>query len=69
MIDCAFIDKENQRWIVDYKLVQTKDYCIDVLIQKYSTQMNKYADGLSKLEKRSIRKGLYLPLQSEWIEL
>lgn len=68
VIDFAFVDDDNTRWIIDYKIVQTKDCDVGSLYEKYSPQLNRYANIVSKLEKRMVKKALYLPLQQIWIE-
>lgn len=69
VIDFAFVDENNTRWIIDYKMVQTKDFSVDAIREKYAAQMEKYANVVSKLEKRTVKKALYLPLQQIWIEI
>lgn len=69
MIDFAFIDENNTRWIIDYKIVQTKDFAMDSLREKYAFQLNRYASAVSQLEKRVVKKALYFPLQQVLVEI
>lgn len=69
IIDYAFIDESNVRWIVDYKLVQTQAFSKEAECEKYGPQLQRYSRALLKYEKRDVRTGLYFPLQQEWIEL
>lgn len=69
VIDFAFVDENNTRWIIDYKIVQTKDFDENLISEKYRPQLNRYANIVSKLEKRAVKKALYLPLQQLLIEV
>lgn len=69
IIDFAFVDDNNIRWVVDYKIVQTQAFSLEEESEKYKAQLVRYARALRKLEKRDVRMGLYFPLQQEWVEL
>ncbi len=71
IIDCAFVDEENVRWIVDYKLThQTtmSEADLKIEIDKYRSQLDKYRKALLMLEMRSVRCGLYFPMAKIWYE-
>ncbi|MGD9590970.1 MAG: UvrD-helicase domain-containing protein [Candidatus Berkiella sp.] len=71
IIDCAFVDADNIRWIVDYKLThQTMFSEADLKseIEKYRTQLQKYQRALMLLENRVVRCGLYFPMAKQWYE-
>lgn len=69
MIDFAFVDESNTRWIIDYKIVQTKDFALEALCEKYAPQLNRYATCVRQLEKRVVKKALYFPLQQMLVEI
>lgn len=72
VIDYAFVDKGNTRWIVDYKLVHetTMDaLAVEREASKYRQQLLKYKKLLESLENRKVRCGLYFPNAKVWWEL
>ncbi|MBI2792885.1 MAG: UvrD-helicase domain-containing protein [Gammaproteobacteria bacterium] len=71
IIDYCFVDNNNVRWIIDYKLTHQKlltDSELQEEIEKYSSQLNKYRKAMQLLEKRDIRCGLYFPVAKVWYE-
>lgn len=73
VIDRTFIDKENIRWIIDYKISRHKGSDIDRFLINEKQRYKEQLDGYEKIlktggEKRTIRKGLYYPAQKGWIE-
>lgn len=72
-IDRTFIDKEGMRWIIDYKSTShyegdTAEF-VDEQVKRHKSQMERYRNVFSQLEKRPIKLGLYFPLLKEWREL
>jgi ATP-dependent helicase/nuclease subunit A len=61
IIDRTFVDENNVRWIIDYKITS------HVSKELYQSQLETYAKILSQMEKRSIKLGLYFPLTKDWI--
>lgn len=62
IVDRTFIDAQNRRWIIDYKVTR------DVQRDKYAAQLTHYASVFQQQEDRPICLGLYFPLTGEWIE-
>lgn len=63
VIDFAFVDEKNTRWIIDYKLLQTQDTLDSSIEKSYHDQVRRYMRVVSRLENRVIRGALYFPLQ------
>ena len=72
VIDRTFVDEHGTRWIVDFKTGDHRggqlDKFLDAEQARYSDQLNRYADIMSKIEKRPIRVGLYFPMLKGWRE-
>ena len=72
VLDRTFVDAEDVRWIVDYKTGihagGDADAFLDRELARYRPQLERYAVMLGKLERRSIRLGLYFPLLGGWRE-
>lgn len=71
-IDRTFIDEAGDRWIIDYKTSMTTDDSddhIQVLIERYSPQLKRYAEVFRMKEKRTIRTALYLTALPRLIEI
>lgn len=69
IIDYAFIDKEDTRWIVDYKLSHSAltEAGLREEIAQYRKQLQKYHRMLSLQDKRHLRAMLYFPLaKTSW---
>lgn len=62
IIDRTFIDENNIRWIIDYKITENTSP------EKYRAQLEKYASIFKQMETRPIYLGLYFPLTQDWIE-
>ncbi|MBS0290496.1 MAG: UvrD-helicase domain-containing protein [Proteobacteria bacterium] len=72
IIDYTFIDNNDVRWIVDYKLTHHQHLTETVLqmeVEKYKSQMEKYANAVTLLENRPVRCGLYFPMAKVWVEV
>lgn len=71
VIDRTFIDKDNKRWIVDYKTSAPNGIELAQFFEqeqeKYQPQLELYALAFSKTEDRPIWLGLYFPLCQGWI--
>ena len=65
-LDRTFIDEHGIRWIIDYKTSAHEggatDEFLDSEVERYGSQLERYALAMSKLEERAIRLGLYFPL-------
>ena len=72
IIDRTFIDENNIRWIIDYKISVPKDEPIEkfLLSEKecYENQLQQYANLFTTMENRLIKLGLYFPLCCGWYE-
>ena len=71
IIDRTFIDKDNIRWIIDYKTSHTTDDLDAFLDQeqaRYRTQLELYGKIFAMTEARPIKLGLYFPLHCAWRE-
>ncbi len=71
IIDYAFVDDNDIRWIVDYKLINQKnmdDKALQEEVEKYRAQLEKYRKAVYQFEKRNIRCGLYFPIAKLWYE-
>lgn len=62
IIDRTFIDENNTRWIIDYKITE------NISLEKYRAQLEKYASIFKQIETRPICLGLYFPLTKDWFE-
>lgn len=73
IIDRTFVDEHNVRWIVDYKTSAYEGDRLQHFIShekaRYQKQLNNYARVMQKLEGRSVRTALYLPLMPLFIEV
>ncbi len=71
-IDRTFVDQQDVRWIIDFKVSshegQDTDRFLDNEIERYRGRMEAYRDLFSKMEERRIRMGLYFPLLQAWRE-
>ena len=74
VIDRTFIDKNNVRWIIDYKTGNHTGSDLKKFfkneIDRYRKQLKKY-ENLFKLsgESRQIKKALYYPMHKELLEV
>lgn len=73
VIDRTFIDKEEIRWIIDYKISRHKGSDMDRFLNNEKERYKSQLDGYEKIlraggERREIRKALYYPAQKGWIE-
>ncbi len=72
VIDRTFVDKEDVRWIIDYKTGRHEGADRESFLQneldRYRPQLECYAGMMVKIEPNPIRLGLYFPALSEWLE-
>jgi len=72
IIDRTFIDKNNVRWIIDYKTALPVKETLEQFLARqkalYSEQLHRYAELFRNSEKRPIKLGLYFPLCCGWCE-
>jgi ATP-dependent helicase/nuclease subunit A len=73
VIDRTFIDRDNVRWIIDYKTATLNSADLEYFLQheqqKYLQKMRQYAIAIKQLDNRPIRLGLYFPFVPAWLEL
>jgi ATP-dependent exoDNAse (exonuclease V) beta subunit len=72
VIDRTFVDNQNVRWIVDFKLSRheggDRAAFLDRERERYRAQLEMYAQAMRAIETRPIRLGLYFPLLGGWRE-
>ncbi len=72
IVDRSFIDKKNQRWIIDYKTGSheggSRAEYLQSEKQRYRSQLESYGHAVEKMEDNKIMLGLYFPAMDEWIE-
>jgi ATP-dependent helicase/nuclease subunit A len=67
ILDRAFMDQNNQFWIVDYKTLHDETEITNA-IERYTQQLNKYVVAVKKIKPNAaIVAGLYFPLQTRWV--
>ncbi len=73
VLDRTFIDKEGNRWIIDYKTSRHEGTDLNTFLEqeeeRYMPQLNRYARLMQALEDKPTRLGLYFPLLQAWREL
>jgi hypothetical protein len=66
VLDRTFIAADGVRWIIDYKTSIHEgsglDAFLDSEVERYRTQLERYAGAMALLESRPTRVGLYFPL-------
>ena len=73
IIDRTFIDKNNIRWIIDYKTSTIKDNenlaeFLQNEQKNYQKKMWYYHQAIKEIDSRPIRMGLYFPFIPAWHE-
>lgn len=61
ILDRTFVDADNQRWIIDYKITEQIDRA------RYEAQLTHYAEIMHRMDKRPIQLGIYSPLSGAWV--
>jgi len=73
VIDRTFIDENDVRWIIDYKTGDhtgsDKEAFLDSEQERYSDQLQRYADIIGRMESRPVKAALYFPLLKGWREI
>ena len=74
IIDRTFIDENNIRWIIDYKISNPNSNNLDQFLsneaKKHRQQLLNYKKAFNLLDpKHPTKTGLYFPMFSGWIEL
>jgi hypothetical protein len=73
VIDRTFVDKEGTRWVIDFKTGSHGGGSLEEFLEsekaRYKPKLESYAALMEAGgEKRRIKKALYYPALSEWIE-
>ena len=72
VLDRTFISADGNRWIVDFKtsehLEADLDSFLDIQEERYSPQLNRYAQVFNAIDSRPTKLGLYFPLHDAWRE-
>jgi ATP-dependent helicase/nuclease subunit A len=72
VIDRSFIDEQGVRWIIDYKTSQHSggggEEFLDREVERYRSQLQRYAMLVKRLGPEPVRLGLYFPLMRAWRE-
>ncbi len=70
VIDRTFVDEQDVRWIVDYKVSRHEGENLEGFLdqeqERYRTQLDLYGACMRTLDDREIRLGLYFPLMKAW---
>ena len=70
IIDRTFVDEDGVRWIIDYKTGDHEggnvESFLDTEQKRYASQLNGYADIMSRLDNRPVKVGLYFPMLKAW---
>ena len=66
-LDRTFVDRNDVRWIIDYKSTTTRADDIDTFVdqqiaERHFEQLDKYAQIVRKIDTRPIRLAVYFPL-------
>lgn len=74
VIDRTFVDENGVRWVIDYKTGSheggSREEFLESEKERYRTQLERYAAIFREAEKdRVIKKGLYFPALSEFVEI
>lgn len=72
VIDRTFLDRNGQRWVVDYKTSSHEGADVQGFLdreqERYRFQLDRYAALMRMLDGQSVRRGLYFPLLKGWRE-
>jgi ATP-dependent exoDNAse (exonuclease V) beta subunit len=61
ILDRTFVDADNQRWIIDYKITE------HINRAHYEAQLTHYAEIMHGMDPRPIQLGIYSPLSGDWV--
>jgi ATP-dependent exoDNAse (exonuclease V) beta subunit len=72
VLDRTFVDEHGRRWIVDFKTSAheggDREAFLDNEVERYRTQLERYARVWQMREPGPVWLGLYFPLMQEWRE-
>ena len=72
VIDRSFVDEQGVRWVIDYKTSQHigggLEEFLDREVERYRSQLQRYAILVKRLGPEPVRLGLYFPLMRAWRE-
>jgi ATP-dependent helicase/nuclease subunit A len=72
VFDRSFIDEAGIRWVIDYKTSQHLggglELFLDREVERYRSQLERYARLARRLGPEPVRLGLYFPLMRAWRE-
>jgi ATP-dependent exoDNAse (exonuclease V) beta subunit len=72
VVDRTFVDAKGTRWIIDFKTGSHEGGAVaeflDREVERYRTQLSRYARIVSSLGREPVRVGLYFPLLNGWRE-
>jgi ATP-dependent helicase/nuclease subunit A len=72
VFDRSFVDDQGVRWVIDYKTSQHigggLEEFLDREVERYRSQLQRYAALAKKLGPEPVRLGLYFPLMRAWRE-
>jgi hypothetical protein len=73
IIDRMLIDRQGERWIVDYKTSPheggDRELFIATQLERYQPQLWRYAELAARLGPEPVRCAIYFPVLGEWREL
>jgi ATP-dependent helicase/nuclease subunit A len=72
VFDRSFVDDQGVRWVIDYKTSRHVggglEEFLDREVERYRSQLQRYAQLAKKLGSEPVRLGLYFPLMRAWRE-
>jgi len=72
VFDRSFVDDQGVRWVIDYKTSQHTgggiEEFLDREVERYRSQLQRYAVLAQRLGPEPVRLGLYFPLMRAWRE-
>jgi ATP-dependent helicase/nuclease subunit A len=72
VFDRSFVDDQGVRWVIDYKTSQHVggglEEFLDREVERYRSQLQRYALLAKRLGPQPVRLGLYFPLMRAWRE-
>jgi ATP-dependent exoDNAse (exonuclease V) beta subunit len=70
VLDRTFVDEQGRRWIIDYKAGRHEGSDAETFLnremERYRSQLERYAQLMSRMENRPVSLGLYFPLVPGW---